>query len=38
MQAIGAVMHKLVRIVFGVLRHQAPFDPNQLAPAVADSA
>jgi transposase len=38
MQAIGAVMHKLVRIVFGVLRHQAPFDPNQLAPVVADSA
>jgi|GEM_PF-734810 len=24
----GAVMHKLIRIVFGVLRHQTPFDPT----------
>lgn len=32
MQAIGAVMHKLARIVFGVLRHQQPFDPSQFAP------
>jgi transposase len=30
MQAIGAVMHKLIRVVFGVLRHQTPFDPTRL--------
>lgn len=35
MQAIGAVMHKLARIVFGVLRHNRPFDPSQLAVTIA---
>jgi transposase len=25
----GAVMHKLIRIVFGVLKHQTPFDPTR---------
>lgn len=35
MQAVGAVMHKLARIVFGVLRHGTPFDPSQLARASA---
>ena len=28
MQAIGACMRKLVMICYGVLRNQAPFDPN----------
>ena len=27
---IGAVMNKLLRILFGVLKHQKPFNPNQL--------
>ena len=27
---IGAVMNKLLRILFGVLKHQQPFNPNQL--------
>lgn len=27
MQAIGAVMHKLLRIAFGVIKNQTPFDP-----------
>lgn len=26
-QAIGVVMHKLLRIVYGILRHQTPYDP-----------
>jgi hypothetical protein len=32
MQAIGAVMHKLLRIICGVLKLQQPFDPNRLCP------
>jgi transposase len=28
--AIGAAMHKLIRIVYGVLKHQQPFDPHYL--------
>lgn len=31
MQAIGAVMHKLIRIVFGVLKSGKPFDPSLLS-------
>lgn len=30
MQAIGAVMHKLIRIVYGVLHSKQPFDAKQL--------
>jgi transposase len=26
-QAIGVVMHKLLRIIFGMLKHQTPYDP-----------
>lgn len=33
MQAIGAVMHKLLRIIYGVLKSQQPFDPNRLIAA-----
>ncbi|MDA1190743.1 MAG: IS110 family transposase [Candidatus Poribacteria bacterium] len=33
MQAIGAVMHKLLRIAYGVLKHGKPFDPNILKTA-----
>jgi transposase len=28
LQIRGAVMHKLIRIIFGVLKHHSPFDPN----------
>lgn len=28
LQIRGAVMHKLIRIVFGVLKHRSPFDPK----------
>lgn len=28
MAVIGAVMHKLIRVIFAVLKHQKPFDPN----------
>ena len=28
---VCAVMRKLMHIVYGVLKHQAPFDPNRLA-------
>jgi hypothetical protein len=28
LQIRGAVMHKLIRIVFGVLKHRSPFDPT----------
>jgi transposase len=30
MAVIGAAMHKLLRLVFGVLKSQQPFDPNFL--------
>lgn len=29
---VCAVMRKLMHIVYGVLKHQTPFDPNRLAP------
>ncbi|MEM6453142.1 MAG: IS110 family transposase, partial [Cyanobacteria bacterium P01_D01_bin.105] len=28
MAAVGAVMRKLLHIVYGVLKHQKTFDPN----------
>lgn len=28
MTALGAVMHKIIRVCFGVLKHQTPFMPN----------
>lgn len=31
MQAVGAIMHKLIRIIYGVLKSQTPFDPLKLA-------
>jgi transposase len=30
MEIIGAIMHKLLHIVYGVLKHQKPFDPEYL--------
>ena len=30
MQAIGAIMRKLVHLAFGILKSQTPFDPNYL--------
>ena len=32
MQVVGAVMHKLLRVVYGVLKSQQPFDPHKLLP------
>jgi transposase len=28
MQALGAIMRKLVHLAFGILKSQTPFDPN----------
>lgn len=33
MQVVGAVMHKLIRVIYGVLKSQTPFDPEKLSPA-----
>lgn len=33
MQVVGAVMHKLIRVVYGVLKSDQPFDPEKLLPA-----
>ncbi|MBD2073353.1 hypothetical protein H6F86_05530 [Phormidium sp. FACHB-592] len=33
MQAIGAVMHKLLRLIYSVLKSQQSFDPNRLIAA-----
>jgi transposase len=32
MHAIGAVMHKLIRIIYGVLKSGQPFDASKLRP------
>jgi transposase len=32
MQVVGAVMHKLIRVVYGVLHSRQPFDPAKLCP------
>lgn len=32
MQVVGAVMHKLIRVIYGVLRSGQPFDPEKLCP------
>ena len=29
-EIIGAIMHKLLHLIYGVLKHQKPFDPNHL--------
>ena len=36
MSAIGAVMRKLLHIIFGVLKHQQPFDPHYGCPNVVE--
>ena len=35
MQVIGALMHKLVRVIYGILKSGQPFDPNKLLPCSA---
>jgi len=35
MAIIGAIMHKLIRVIYAVLKHQKPFDPNHY---LADAA
>lgn len=37
MAAVGAVMRKLLHIIFGVLKHQKPFDPNYSHSLAADA-
>jgi transposase len=32
MQVVGAVMHKLIRVIYGVLHSEQPFDPAKLCP------
>jgi transposase len=32
MQVVGAVMHKLIRVIYGVLHSKQPFDPTKLCP------
>ena len=33
MQVVGAVMHKLIRVIYGVLNSGQPFDPAKLLPS-----
>ena len=33
MQVVGAVMHQLMRVIYGVLKSGQPFDPAKLMPA-----
>jgi transposase len=33
MQVVGALMHKLIRVIYGVLKSGNPFDPDKLLPA-----
>lgn len=33
MQVVGALMHKLIRVIYGVLKSGKPFDPDKLLPA-----
>lgn len=35
MQVIGALMHKLIRVIYGILKSRQPFDPNKLLPRSA---
>lgn len=37
MAAVGAVMRKLLHIIFGVLKHQQPFNPNYSHSLAADA-
>ena len=37
MSAVGAVMRKLIHIVYGVLKHQKPFDPDYGRPASGEA-
>ncbi|MEO1093641.1 MAG: IS110 family transposase [Cyanobacteria bacterium J06638_28] len=32
MQMIGALMHKLIRVIYGILKSRQPFDPDKLLP------
>lgn len=38
MQVVGAVMHKLIRVIYGVLKSGQPFDPDKLMPKQVESA
>ena len=33
MQVVEAVMHTLIRVIYGVLKSGQPFDPEKLMPA-----
>ena len=32
MQVVGAIMHKLIRVIYGILHSKQPFDPTKLCP------
>ncbi|NEQ42274.1 MAG: hypothetical protein F6K00_01430 [Leptolyngbya sp. SIOISBB] len=32
MQVIGTLMHKLIRVIYGILKSRQPFDPDKLLP------
>lgn len=34
MQVVGALMHKLIRVIYGVLKSKQPFDPDRLLPTI----
>ena len=36
MEVVGAVMHKLIRVIYGVLKSGQPFDPEKLIPQNLD--
>ena len=38
MDVVGAVMHKLIRVIYGVLKSGQPFDPEKLIPQTLDDA
>ena len=38
MEVVGAVMHKLIRVIYGVLKSGKPFDPEKLIPQTLDQS
>ena len=38
MEVVGAVMHKLIRVIYGVLKSGQPFDPEKLIPQTLDQS
>lgn len=38
LEIIGAIMHKLLHLIYGVLKHQKPFNPNHLIAGIESSS